>query len=322
MKYDFISIGGSTQDVYLYAERGKLFLDKEENHDYYGFRFGGKSMVTSTHFFFGGGAANTSVSFASFGFNAQPITAIGHDHIGEAILKNLEDHNVNTEFCQKYKREKSGYSVIVLGPGHEHILFTYRGANNLIKLGEKESHAIKSSKWVYISSLSGEWEKLIKKVFSLKKSHIAWNPGGIQLKAKKEVLQKFLKNITVLILNNDEASDLAKLFSKQKLDNEKAMKLIQSMGPQYVLMTEGAEGAHLYDGKKFYFQKALRKKHITDTTGAGDAFGSGFVAGMEIYNYNIEKAMKLAALNSYDEIGVLGPQRELADKKDALLIKK
>ncbi|MCU0678991.1 MAG: carbohydrate kinase family protein [Planctomycetes bacterium] len=314
MKYDFVSIGGCTQDVYIYADGGEMFKNLADGHEYYGFKFGGKSLVSSVHFFFGGGAANTSVSFANLGFKALPITAIGSGLRGADILKNLEDKKVDTSLVQKYKHEKSGYSVIVLGPGNEHILFTYRGANGLVKIGRKEEQAIKSADWVYISSLSGDWKKLLKKIFAIRQHNIAWNPGGAQLKAGKKELAEYIKKTTVLILNSDEALDLVHPEYTAQLDKEKMMEIIYGWGPDYFLMTEGAEGAHLYDGQKFYFQKALRKKHITDTTGAGDAFGSGFVAGLKLFKHNLPKALRVAAMNSAHEIALLGPQRDLLKK--------
>jgi len=317
MKYDFVSIGGCTQDVYLYAEGGEMFKNLADGHEYFGFKFGGKSLVSSVHFFFGGGAANTSVSFASLGFKALPITAIGSGPRGADILKNLEHKKVDTRMFQRYKHEKSGYSVIVLGPGNEHILFTYRGTNGLLKIGRQEEQVIKDAEWVYISSLSGDWKKLLKKIYSLRKHNIAWNPGGAQLKAGKKDLADYIKKTTVLILNSDEALDLVRPDYNAELDKEKIMKLIHGWGPDYFLMTDGAQGAHLYNGNNFYYQKALRKKHITDTTGAGDAFGSGFIAGLKMHKNNLPKALRIAALNSAHEIELLGPQHELLKKTEA-----
>lgn len=316
MKKTFVSIGGCTQDVYVYVDGGEMFKHPATGHEYIGFHFGGKTLVTSVHHFYGGGAANTAASFASMGLLAMPIMAVGGDAIGASILDNLKKRGADISLCQRYKHEKSGYSVLAIGPGHEHAILTYRGANGSLVIRDKEARAIRNAQWLYISSQSGDWQKMLRKIFSLRKHRIAWNPGGAQLKAGKEGIGKYFPKTDVLILNSDEAADLARPFLGVTTDKEKLMALIQGWGPNYFLMTEGAAGAHLYDGKKFYYQKALRKTHITDTTGAGDAFGSGFVAGLEIYRGDIKKALRLAAMNSAEEIGLLGPQRDLVEKKE------
>ena len=48
----------------------------------------------------------------------------------------------------------------------------------------------------------------------------------------------------------------------------------------------------------------------------GDAFGSSFVAGLELYKGDIQKAMNLAARNSASVVSMLGAQAGLLRKKD------
>jgi len=63
-----------------------------------------------------------------------------------------------------------------------------------------------------------------------------------------------------------------------------------------------------------YFRPALKRKGI-NTTGAGDAFGSSFVAGLIKYN-DIEQALKLGILNSNSVIMKIGAQEGLLYSKD------
>ena len=60
------------------------------------------------------------------------------------------------------------------------------------------------------------------------------------------------------------------------------LKELKKMGPKIVAITDGSKGAYAYDGKEVFFQRALKIAAV-DTTGAGDAFSSGFVAGMIKY---------------------------------------
>ncbi len=77
-------------------------------------------------------------------------------------------------------------------------------------------------------------------------------------------------------------------------------------------MTKGKEGAVVSDGKYLYRATSLKPKGV-DGTGAGDAFGSGFVSGM-IQKNNIIYAIQLAMANSGFAITKWGA-------KEGLLIK-
>ena len=55
---------------------------------------------------------------------------------------------------------------------------------------------------------------------------------------------------------------------------------------------------------------------IIPVTGAGDSFGSAFVAGLIKYDWNIDKALKLAILNSAHVIKKIGAQEGLLKSSD------
>ena len=82
-----------------------------------------------------------------------------------------------------------------------------------------------------------------------------------------------------------------------------------------MIITRGKHGADAYDGEKFYHQDILREKRRMDTTGVGDAFGSTFVAGLEIYNGDIQKAMYLSVKNTASVIGQQGAQNGLLSRR-------
>jgi len=63
-------------------------------------------------------------------------------------------------------------------------------------------------------------------------------------------------------------------------------------------------------------QNILKEKKRVDTTGVGDAFGSSFVAGLELYKGNIQKAMHLGVKNTASVVSQQGAQNGLLNKKD------
>ena len=121
----------------------------------------------------------------------------------------------------------------------------------------------------------------------------------------------------VFIVNRDEALEL--LVSDKKIQNKNNINFIlrnlHKAGQQVTVVTDGRKGAHVYDGKKIYSHKAIGGVGI-NTTGAGDSFGSALVAGLIKYDWNIDKALKLAIVNSAHVIKKIGAQVGLLKTSD------
>jgi len=77
-------------------------------------------------------------------------------------------------------------------------------------------------------------------------------------------------------------------------------------------MTEGNKGVLVSDGKNIYSAGIFRGK-LVDRTGAGDAFGSGFVAGI-IEKNNIEYAIRLGSANATSVVEKIGAQAGILTK--------
>ncbi len=93
------------------------------------------------------------------------------------------------------------------------------------------------------------------------------------------------------------------------------IKKLKDSGPQIVVITDGKNGVQAYDGKSLYYAPPYPSA-VLSTLGAGDAFASTFVASLEKYNWSIEKALKLASINSASVIESFGAQTGLKNFDD------
>jgi len=75
------------------------------------------------------------------------------------------------------------------------------------------------------------------------------------------------------------------------------------------VITDGKNGAYAYDGQVKQ-SIAARKVDVVETTGAGDAFASSFLAGM-ILKQNIEFALQIGLANSESVIKEVGAKNTL-----------
>ncbi len=326
MKYDFITVGGSTEDITVFTREGIVIENKDNilQQRLFAFEYGAKLQVDRAYSTFGGGAANAAVCLAKLGLKGAAIVALGENGRGERIIKNFQANKVDIGLVQRIKSEVSGFSFLLVGQEHEHVVFSNRAANKKLSIGAKELRAMDSASWVYMTSLSGKWQEVLNNVFKTK-SKVAWNPGHVQLHAGFKVIGKYLKKTTMLSVNKDEAIELVITNPKyKKKDNRwlnnirNLLKAIQECGVKIVVITKGKYGADAYDGQKFYHQDILRERRRMDTTGVGDAFGSTFVAGLNLYNNDIAKAMYMSAKNTASVISLQGAQNGLLTGRSIL----
>lgn len=335
MPYDIITIGGATYDITFFpAKHETVLIDNKQDilrQKLLAFEHGAKINSEKVVYGFGGGAANTAVSFSRFGFKTAAIVAIGKDIFGKEIAANFKEQKVGLGLVKKIPNQSSDLAVIIIGPDKDRVIFFDNKIKNKLRLDKKDTLALENAKWAYLASLTGKWRDTLKKVFEVKYKNpalkIAWNPGQSQLIAGVTKLRNFLRQTEALILNKDEAIQLAMSDSEIKgknidLNNVKNLLLIiKNYGPKIAVITCGKDGAGAYGGKEFYFTNIQKERKRIDTTGVGDAFGSSFVAGLELFKGDIKKAIRLGMLNTASVVAAPGAQNGLLSKKDLNRVK-
>lgn len=297
--FDVIAIGSATQDVFLRSSKFAEVMDRlaPDGVDAC-FPMGAKIGIDDIIFASGGGATNAAVTFARFGLKTSCLTRVGKDASGEDLIAQLKKEKVDTKLIQRDPSLKTSYSIILLsGTGHRAIL-VYRGASSKLSWTK-----LPQTKWIYLTSLGGDLA-LLRQVFAFaKKTHarIAWNPGNGELERGMKTLAPFLKQTSVLILNREEAALLTEL---PKRHLEAILKKLAVSPFSTLVVTDGAHGAYVHADGQTLFAPALKAKRL-NTTGAGDAFGSAFVASV-VKGHDVRRSLQAAMLNATNVIMHMG----------------
>ena len=85
----------------------------------------------STHC--GGGAVNAAVALARLGHDVAALVKLGQDARAETILSRLAEEGVSTRFALRDARAPTGASVLVSAHDRNAAIFTFRGANTLLR---------------------------------------------------------------------------------------------------------------------------------------------------------------------------------------------
>ena len=310
MKFDIISIGSATQDIFIlnkdlkYPVKAVNPFDKKV--------IGDKIAVKDMYFDIGGGGSNTAATFSNMGLKVGLFTRVGKDLAGKKIIELMKKFKVDSNLIEIDKKLETAYSVIFLNKDGDRTALVFRGAADFKKIKKMPVKKLKSD-WFFITTLNGN-HNLLKNLFDLadnKNIKIAWNPGSAELDFSNSQIAHLLKLVNVLFLNLDEAQKLAQCKTK----NIKSIyNHLEKIAPDSIIcVTAGKKGAWVKKYQEFYWAGILSKK-VVNATGAGDAFGAGFVAGLILYEGDIKKALQLGMLNSNSVVTKMGAKHGLLKK--------
>ena len=307
--FDVITVGSSTVDAFMHTDPRQTEILKIHGHTDVAYTIGDKILVEKLEFFTGGGGTNCAVAFARLGLKTGWIGRAGSDLNGESILGDIKREGV--EFLG-YRGGTSGYSVILDAIEEDRTIFTYKGCNDDLSYRKIR---IPETRWIYLSSMMGKSFETMKKIAYHANIHnikMAFNPSLYLARKGEAYLRPVVRNTEILVLNRQEAESL---LEKQHHNIFTMLSEISSLGPKIVAITNGREGADCLDCHEgfFYSIKPL-KVRIRETTGAGDAFASGFVAS-KIRGKSTEYALRLGMLNAESVIQYKGAKNILLGRE-------
>ncbi|MBI4087215.1 MAG: carbohydrate kinase family protein [Candidatus Liptonbacteria bacterium] len=334
--FDVIAIGSATRDNFLEVDFKTIPWPKTPSRRAYALPLGEKLEVKRVLSTVGGNAVNASVTFARQGFKAAAVAKIGCDFGGEDLKHRLKKEGVNVDLIACAPNLSTAYSALLLQKGERTIL-GYHGASDSFamsdmlaspKQGEGGRLAHMKARWWYMS-LAGESDKMLKPMLGFsrrKKIAVGFNPSGHHLRHRKRDVLSSLRDISFLVVNDEEAAMMTGVPWKKE---RQVFKKLDALMPGILAVTEGPKGATISDGRFVYKVGTFKEKKLVDRTGAGDAFGSGFVAGLmrrgitlknipNVKPDDIRYAARLATANATSVVERIGATEGTLTKKEFL----
>lgn len=245
----------------------------------------GEARVEEVHSFSGGSAANTIYGLAKLGIACGFVGAIGSDEVGQHLIEDLKGVGVDTGFIITKAASKTGSVVALVDIEAHRALYVHQGANGSLTKADMDLSYLSSAQIVHASAFVGEqqflWQRDILSSLPLD-TKLSFSPGALYSRRGLENLKPILEKTSILFLNRKE---LKELTGSDPLTG--ALRCIQA-GCQTVVVTMGKG---LRRGNKTFSSLVVQPnkvtwvpvtggaKHPVDTTGAGDAFASGFLFG-------------------------------------------
>jgi fructokinase len=258
------------------------------------------------HRYLGGSPTNVAVNASRLGLNTLLVATCGQDGLGDYLVRKLKSNKVILDSIQKSQIHPT--SVIFVSKSTETPDFiAYRQADCQIEVQQLPDAVLANAKIFHTTcfALSQNPARTTilnratkAKEFGLKLS-IDINFSEKIWPNREEaiaVLKEYLSNDPLVKLSED---DCYRLFSEQKSEDF-IFDYFHGLGVTTICLTKGKNGVVVSDKTKGIIrQNALEINEIKDTTGAGDAFWTGFLYA-QLQNYTLDEsiaiAQKLAAI--------------------------
>ena len=289
-----------------------------------------EASAISTHV--GGGAVNAAIAMARLGIEMSILVKLGNDQRAANVLARLAEEGISTSLVRHDAQAPTGASVLISSHDRNAAIFTFRGANTLLAASDAPADAF-AKDIVYVSSLSNESADAFPDFIKSAKAQgslVAANPRVRQLSSRGTAFLDTLQHLDILAINRVEAGalvpGLAARFGTHGpptslQPGEKPARLIfaglsggghdmglapfckavTSLGPRFIVITDGRHGAYLGTSSQILFCPAIETK-VIGTAGAGDAFNSTFVAAIASGSQP-DQALRMACVNAAAVVG-------------------
>ena len=257
---------------------------------------------------YGGGEANVAVSLANYGHDAEFVTAVPDNEIGECAVAALRKYNVGTKYIAR-SGERLGIYYLETGSAMRASNVVYDRAHSSISTATADEfnfdEIFADADWFHFTGITPALGDNVAAI-CLEACKAAKAKGitvscdlnyrnKLWSKEKAgQVMGELCKYVDVCISNEEDANDVFGIKSEgtevtagelnKEGYKEVAQKLTDRFGFKKVAITlrtsisanDNRWAAMLYEDGQSYFSKEYLM-HIVDRVGGGDSFGGGLI---------------------------------------------
>lgn len=263
---------------------------------------------------YGGGEANVAVSLAGFGHDAQFVTAVPDNEIGECALATLRKYQVGTKYVAK-EGERLGIYFLESGSSVRPSKVIYDRAHSSISTVRPEAfdfdQIFEGVDWFHFTgitpAISDSAAELTEAALKKAKEHGVKVSVDLNFRKKlwtsekaQQVMTRLMKYVDVCI-GNEEDANLVLGFKPEgsdvtsgnlKLSGYQSIfeQMTQKFGFEYCVSSlrvsrsasDNGWSACIYSGKtgEFYHSREYSITPIVDRVGCGDSFAAGVICGL------------------------------------------
>ena len=317
---DILAIGNAIVDVIATADDeflaseglskgGMQLIDAGRAEQLYG-RMGPGREIS------GGSAANTLAGAAALGARCAFVGQVADDQLGAVFAHDIRAHGVRFDTPARAGDPPTGRCLILVTPCGERTMNTLLGASHYLPMASLDEALVRDAAILYLEGYL--WDPEQPRAVMRRAIDIARAAGrkvamtlsvNFIIELHRADLQSLIDQglIDILFVNEEELLCLTQLA-----DREIALAEVAAKVPLLVV-TLGPDGALAIQGSERFTVAAEPVGQVVDTTGAGDLFAAGFLAG-QAGGRSIQDSLRIGAIAAAEVISHYGARPE-ADLK-------
>ena len=265
----------------------------------------------------GGSAANTIHGLARLGMSTGFAGVVGDDAEGKTLLRDFDSVGVDISRIKVKAGAKTGSVLCLSDQQGRRSLYVTPGANSLLTMDDLDLTYINQAGMLHLSSFADDQQfkvsrELLKRLDSSVK--VSFSPGALYVAKGLKALTPILKRTHILFINQGEIQQLT--GESFDIGAETCLK----QGCHIVVVTLGKGTSYKTTMATSYIRDANNEYVIapenriitsdSDTTGAGDAFATGFLYGL-LKDKGLEECGRLGGIVAQFSISKIGARAGL-----------
>ena len=264
----------------------------------------------------GGSAANTMAGLASLGRRAAFVGKVKDDDAGREFAHDIRKAGVAFTTKPAADGAATARCLILVTPDGQRTMNTYLGACQALEPADIDDALVARARVLYMEGYL--WDPPGAKAAFLKGAQVSRAKGAkVALtlsdpfcvdRYRGEFLGLIRDGVVDILFANE--SELHSLYETADFDT--ALKALQAEDKLLGVVTRSEKGCVVASGASVLNAPAVPVEEVVDTTGAGDLFAAGFLAGYTL-GLPHERSAALGALAAAEIISHVGarPQKDL-----------
>ncbi|NSW76901.1 MAG: carbohydrate kinase family protein [Candidatus Atribacteria bacterium] len=305
--FDVACVGIACADVLVkpisrFPERGKL------------------SLVEELTLQAGGCALNAAIDLARLGVATTIVSKVGDDGFGRYLLETLQKEGVDTRGVVVDPSTPTSASVVLIDEVGERSIVHLLGTNARFTAGDIDPDVVRSSRILFIAGtflmplFDGEgtmWlSRAAREANVMVCMDTAWDSSGQWLRK----IEGALPYLHWFMPSYEEAKALSGHSHPEAI-----ARFFISRGVENVVIKLGEKGCYVASTAEnaAFYAPSYRLERVVDTSGAGDAFCAGFIAGL-LSGFDVYRCARFANAVAAHCIMEIGTTRGVKERETIL----
>ncbi len=257
----------------------------------------------------GGSAANTMAGLASLGVRAHYVGRARDDQLGRVFAHDIR--SIGVGYSQELATDgpSTGCCLVLVTPDAQRTMNTFLGASSLLGPDDVDPDLVASAAIVYLEGYLFDRPEAQQ---AFRAAAAAANGAGSKVsltlsdtfcveRHRDAFLSLVEEHVDVLFANE------AEILALYELDDVDEAAARAAKSTPIVVVTRSERGAIVHADGEVVSVPAERVDEVVDTTGAGDQFAAGFLAGLS-QGEPLERCARMGAIAAAEVISHIGPR--------------